>query len=115
MCGGDAEDSIEHYARCNVVQRVAKQIFKFAYPAQLGLNVWLLNTSFIDCDDNDISVGLLIYGVYNAFNTLRYNPVSSEAQAFHCIVQMCKEGAIGDPKCMAHLDNRWQHQITHIC
>jgi len=113
-CGEGAEDSIEHYSRCSTVQRVSKHVFRLAYPPEQALNIWLLNSYYIDCGDNILNVGLLVYGAYNAFNTLRHSPVTDANQAYHCIVQHCKEGALGHPKCMTHLDSRWRQEVAHI-
>jgi len=41
LCGGAAEDSIEHYCRCPVVLKVAFQIFKIHLQAEGALDAWL--------------------------------------------------------------------------
>jgi hypothetical protein len=110
-----AEDSLEHYCRCEVVQKVAKHTFHMSYPADQALNLWSLNSNYVDTEHNMLSVTLLIYGTYNAFNTLRHNPVGDSVQAFHCIVQHCKQGAFGHKICMSHLDSRWKQAMSHIC
>jgi hypothetical protein len=113
-CNATAEDSIEHYCRCEVVHRVARHTFHFSYPDEQGLNLWALNSHFVDIPDNLLSVAMLQYGVYNAFNTLRYAPVGSSQQGFHCIVQHCKQGAFGHTQCMSHLDSRWKQPMTYL-
>jgi hypothetical protein len=111
---GEAEDSLEHYCRCDVVHKVARHIFHISYPDEQGLDLWALNSKFVDNPENMLSVAMLQYGVYNAFNTLRYSPVGSSQQAFHCIVQHCKQGAFGHIPCMTHLDSRWKQTMKYM-
>ena len=113
-CSEGSEDSIEHYCRCEVVHKVARHIFHISYPDEQGPNLWALNSNFLEIPENMLSVAMLQYGVYNAFNTLRYSPVSSSQQAFHCIVQHCKQGAFGHIKCMSHLDSRWKQPMKYM-
>ena len=115
MCRGTAEDSLEHYCRCPVVRRVAEHTFRFSYPAEEALTLWLLNSRWLDSPDNLLSLGLLVYGVYMAYNTIRYHKIGSSDDAFQCIVQHCKQGAFGHPASMSHLDTRWQSPISYIC
>lgn len=114
-CCENAEDSIEHYCRCKVVHRVSKHTLHMEYPSSMGLDVWALNSGWLDSSERLMGVGILIYGVYNAFNTLRYSPVTDSQQGFHCIVQHCKQGALGHAASMSFLDSRWAQPITILC
>ena len=114
-CCDSAEDSIEHYCKCEVVLRVATHTFRINYSLDQALNIWSLRSDFLDNTQNMLSLSLLIYGVYNAFNTLRHNPVVDDRQAFHCIVQHCRQGAFGHGGCMSHLDSRWQQAMKYTC
>ena len=111
-CKQGAEDSIEHYCRCDVVQRVAQHVFRLQYPAELGLDIWSLNSAWLNDDDRLRSIGILVYGTYNAFNTLRHKPIDDPNQAYHCILQHCKQGAFGHDLCMRHLDTRWRQPLS---
>ena len=113
-CCDGAEDSLEHYCRCEVVQKVARHTFHMNYPSDQALNLWSLRSDYVDKEHNMLSVGLLVYGVYNAFNTLRHNPVGDDRQAFHCIVQHCRQGAFGHQRCMEHLDSSWKQSMSYI-
>ena len=114
-CKEGAEDSLEHYCRCPVVLRVARHLFHISYPLELALNIWAINSAWLDRPHMIESLSLLMYGVYMAFNTLRYSRVTDTQQAFHCIIQHCKQGAFGHQECMNHLDSCWHRPVSHIC
>ena len=46
-CGGEAEDSIEHYCRCPVIMRVARHMMHIDYPSSLALDIWILNSGWL--------------------------------------------------------------------
>ena len=115
MCGGQAEDSIEHYCRCPVTMRAARHIMHLSYPAELALDVWVLNSGWWDSEDVARGLGLLMYGCYMAFNSIRCKGVSCSDQAFHCIAQHCRQGAMGNNKCMEFIDTSWQRPMKHVC
>ena len=115
MCGGDAEDSIEHYCRCPVALRVARHVMHIVYPAELALDIWILNSGWLDGDGVLIGISLLVYGCYMAFNTIRRAGVSDSDQAYQCIVQHCRQGAMGNDKCVEYLDKRWQSPMQCVC
>jgi hypothetical protein len=114
-CGGKAEDSLEHYCRCPVVHRVARHLLHIDYPNEIALDLWSLNSSWLDSPHHFRSLAILVYGTYMAFNTSRYNKMPDSQQAFHCIVQHCKQGALGHADCMSHLDSCWKRPMNHIC
>ena len=115
LCKEGAEDSLEHYCRCPVVLSVASHLFHSSYPPELAMNIWALNSAWLDTPHMIRSLSLLIYGVYMAFNTLRYSRVTDTQQAFQCIAQHCKQGAFGHQECMNHLDSCWHRPVSHIC
>ena len=116
MCGGQAEDSFEHYCRCPLVHRVSRNVLHFSYPNEVALDMWLLNSYWLDVDDNFRRAALLVYGLYRAFNTIRNNNgISSAKQAVHCIIQLCRQGALGHNECMKVIDTCWQKPISHVC
>ena len=55
-----------------------------------------------------------MYGAFNAFNSIRYNGISCEEQAYQAIVQHVKQGTNGHTECIRHLDTRWRVQTSHI-
>ena len=114
-CSDSAEDSIEHYCRCPTVLRVARHTFRFCYPVEMGLDMWALNSVWLDEPYNLRSLALLIYGTYNAFNTFRYNPAHNQHDALHCIQQHCKQGTAGHPESIKHHDSCWRKEVAFIC
>ena len=113
-CSETAEDSIEHYCRCPTVLRVAKHVFKFGYPAESGLDLWALNSAWLDDAHNMRSLALLVYGSYNAFNTFRYTPVANDHDAYHGIQQHCKQGTAGHPASIKHIDSMWTREMAFL-
>ena len=87
----------------------------FDYPNESALDIWMLNSSWHDVDSNLRGSGLLAYGCYVAFNTIRRNGITNGEQAFHCIAQHCKQGAMGHNACMKYLDEAWQRPLNHVC
>ena len=115
VCHWDSEDSIEHYCRCPVVLRVAGHMMRLSYPPEMALNIWVLNSSWLDREDELRGISLLIYGCYLAFNSIRIKGISSSDQAFQCIAQHCRQGAMGHSACMSFLDRSWQRPVKHVC
>ena len=114
-CIGGAEDAIEHYCRCPTILRVARHTLKFSYAVQGALDLWALNNSWLDDKDNLRAFALLVYGSFMTFNSCRYAKLSDSNQVFECIVQHCKQGAMGHATCMTFLDRRWQSPVSHMC
>ena len=115
-CSLGSEDSLEHYCRCPVVLRVAKHMFHISYPAEMALDLWTLNSSWLDMShDNLRGLALLVYGTYMSLNTIRHNGISDSTQAFQCIVQYCKLGCGGHSACITFLDTCWSRPMTCIC
>ena len=85
MCGGQAEDSLEHSCSCPLVHRVSRNALHFSYTNEVALDMLLLK---LDVDENFRRAASLAYEVYKAFNTIRNNNgISSVEQAVHCIIQ----------------------------
>ena len=79
------------------------------------MNIWTLNHPWLDADQNLRAYGLMVYGTFNAFNTSRHAKLSDGEQAKMCIIQHCKQGALGHQPSMAFLDQRWKAPVSHIC
>ena len=114
-CCSTAEDSIEHYCRCPVVLRVASRVLRFEYPLEFALNMWVLNSSWLDDPTHLISISLLIYGAYMGFNSISHGRINGPEEAYDLIVQHCKQGTFGHPPTMKHLDGSWARSITYVC
>ena len=105
---------LEHYCRCPAVLRAARHMMHFEYPAELALNIWVLNSYWLDTDDNMRGLGLLVYGAYMAFNSIRSKGISCMEQAIQCISQHIRQGAMGNDLCLRYLDRCWQKPMNHV-
>ena len=111
-CNSRAEDSLEHYCRCPVVMDVANKVCRIGYMSVDALNLWVLNSAWLDIADNLLAIGLLIYGAYMTFNHCRHHPLQSRAQVYDHMVQQCKQGTAGHPHSMKFLDSRGSVVVT---
>jgi len=94
---------------------VARKTFRIDYPPSEALNVWSMNTYWVESSDVMIRVALLIYGSYKAFNVIKHKSISNAQQATECIKQACKYGAVGNDICMDIVDSSWSKPISHLC
>ena len=81
----------------------------------MGLDIWALNSAWLDDLHNLRSLALLIYGAYNAFNTFRYTAVHNDHDAYHGIQQHCKQGTAGHQESIKHLDSCWMEELSYVC
>ena len=115
MCNDTAEDSIEHYCRCPIVMKVAQSYLHVHYPPEEALNVWALNNYWIDRPEILTCIALLIYGVFNAYNSISHHGISCSAQAYNCITQHCKQGVLAHPASARILAFCWQRPLDALC
>ena len=113
-CSSTAEDSIEHYCRCPIVRRVGYRHLKIEYPPEEGLNIWTLNSRWVECRDIMCRVAILVYGTYRAFNSIKHKGISDSQQAQECIVQSCRPGVAGSDKCTRLWDTSWSRPISYM-
>ena len=91
-------------------------MFHFSYPAEMALDLWTLNSSWLDTNHDPLrGLALLVYGAYMALNAIRHNGINDSNQAYHCIVQYCKLGCGGHLACIRYMDTCWSRPMTHIC
>ena len=112
-CSITAEDSLEHYCRCPVVLRVGRNSLRIDYPPQEGLNIWTLNSYWVEREDIMCRLAILVYGTYTAFNSIKHKGISDSQQAHECIVQSCRQGVVGSDKCTQLWDNSWSLPILY--
>ena len=114
-CSSSAKDSVKHYCRCPIVLKAANYVFRISYPPELALDVWTLNTSWVDDEKHLACVGILIYGTYCACNQIRHQGISGAEQAYDCVVQDCKRATAGHTPTMKLLDSAWVRPVSHMC
>ena len=94
---------------------VLKNVLNISYPQADALNVWMLNTGWVESKVVGTCVALLVYGVYNAFNTIKKKGITNSMQAKDCIKQHCKNGVMGHPSSTQILNSCWQRPIKCLC
>ena len=109
-CGGQAEDSIEHYSRCRVVREVADCFLRLGRDITVDLEHFVLAPNdFRGSDDLLSCVAVLIYATYNLTNLLRAKdegPVSKQV-AHKLLKQGCRNAVMGHSDSTTLLPYRW--------
>ena len=106
-CGGDAEDSIEHYCRCPVTKHALERRLNLRQSEYANLHSFLLCNGNIRTLEELTSIALLIYAVYNATNHYRRNALGQDTDVHDAIAQWIREGAKRHGRATRTLDNRW--------
>ena len=112
-CKGGAEDSIEHYPQCPVVQQAIRSQLRVCVPNGRAMSFWMMN----ECPEHDheeflTAYALIIYASYNATNTYRKNGIRDSERALDCVKQFVIQGVRGHEKATQFLDNRYS--LGHI-
>ena len=106
-CGGEAEDSIEHYARCPRVRRVGMQCLRLQND-QINVHTFMLCNPLVKTQQDLISTALLIYAIYRATNCFRHSGIApTENYTNDALEQWTNEGAKGHYISSRTLDSRW--------
>ena len=79
-----------------------------------ALNLWVLNSAWLDSDDNLTLMCVLIYGVYMTFNHCKHSHLQFSQHVFDHMIQQCKQGTAGHPRSMRLLDSRGPASITYV-
>ena len=103
-CGGRAEDSIEHYARCRTVRRFHASSLRI-------VDDWLLprwlGTHDAQVSDDQLLLGALgAYAAYRTTNAARAEGALSEQEAFRALQQSLREavgGHLAAERCLREL------------
>ena len=112
-CSGNSEDSIEHYCKCRITRQVLQRYLHLPQQQYAHLHSFLLCNSHITSTETLTTIALLIYGVYNATNQLRYTPPTTNIDMYDFVVQHIRQGCKGHDKSASTLDNRWHPEPTH--
>jgi hypothetical protein len=111
-CGGDAEDSIEHYARCWRVRQVGRKQFRLRPDDQISLHTFLLCNPHIETQQQLIASALLVYAAYRATNHFRHSSIPAPDVAYDALVQFAREGAVGHQLSARTFDEMWSRCVT---
>ena len=106
-CGGDAQDSIEHYCRCPVTKHAMERKLNMSPSTFAHLHTFLLCNANIRTYGDLTSVALLIYAIYNATNHYRHKPPTQDTDIHDAVAQWLREGAKRHANATKVFDNRW--------
>ena len=105
-CNGNAADSMEHYAYCPVVHRVARARLRITHP--LNLRSFVLLEAPAGDMEALVLHAILVYGTYRATNLYRNSPEPPDPDhAFDALNYYCLEAVRDHPKSAKLLDNCW--------
>lgn len=107
-CGGEAEDSIEHYCCCPAVQDTLRSQLRILIPSCSALSFFMLNETHTDPDTYLTSCALITYAAYNATNYYRNSGTTTYWIARDHLRQVLIQATYGHPKSRAFLDSRWE-------
>ena len=104
-CGGNAEDSVEHYARCQVVLKFHRHMLRIRnFPL---LEAWL-GTQSGNVSDAELALGAIgAYATYVSTNKARHMGRISPNKALRALQQAAREAVSGHERAMTLLDNVW--------
>ena len=109
-CGGQAEDSIEHYVNCTIVRAVAARFLNLK-SHQVNLHTFVFCNPAVTTPQDMTAAALLIYASYTAFNYQRCHVALRESDVYDAMVQWVREGARGHSNATKVLQGRWQQRM----
>ena len=107
-CGGLAEDSIEHYARCRCIRRVADSYLALRGVLEVNIDHFMLTADALEDSHIYTCVATLVYAAYTATNTIRAEgaiPLAADG-TFEMVKQCCRNGVMGHSSSCKILDGR---------
>jgi len=113
-CSGDAEDSIEHYCCCPVIQDTLRHKLRIVVPNGQALSFWMLNERFHAREEYLISSALIVYASYMATNKYRHKGRATYDRAKDALGQFLIQGVAGHAAATAFLDHRWSKPVSHL-
>ena len=109
-CGGNAEDSIEHYCRCPAVLNVLRTQLRIIVTPQRAITFWTM--AFNHSDDVIKCSALSSYAAYKVFNIYRTRGcIKSTATAIDAMKESIIQVAGSNAELGRFLDERWKSQV----
>ena len=109
-CGGNAEDSIEHYCKCAATLEVLRTQLRVSVSPRRAIAFWMMDFS----RDKDMArcSALSSYAAYNMFNIYRTKGIIvSTAVAIDAMRESIIQAACSNAELGRFLDDRWQVQV----
>ena len=113
-CGGNAEDSIEHYCRCDVVAQVFKQKFHIGLAPKRGLSFFCMATPEQRQDDILALSMLGVYAVYMSTNHYRSIGHCNPSEGKNSMGQHIIQGCQGHKRLTKLVQDRWNAPFVNI-
>ena len=104
-CGGQAEDSIERYCRCQTVRAVGANYLRLWGDIDLG--AFVLADARLQDEESLTCVAVLVYATFMATNRFRREGGTSEQVAKDALEQFCRSAVKGHQRSQRVVDNRW--------
>jgi hypothetical protein len=108
-CSGRAEDSIEHYARCQILRDFARRGLNLHFGDDGALADWMMTTSSSDQSNVDkrTLMAVLVYSAYRATNEARAKGRVNEETAKQMLGQYVHEAVRDHAAAMSIVDKCW--------
>ena len=111
-----SEDSIEHYAYCSSVRKLAAQRLRLCCTTQVNIHTFTCTNPLLRTQEQLTRAALLIYSTYRALNHQRQsnNPLQAD-ELYNAMCQWVVEGARGHTRTCQTLAKTWtEHQGTPL-
>ena len=103
-----SEDKIEHYSYCSATRELGRRFLRLNGEYDINLHTFTLTNPLINSEEKLASSALLIYAVYNVFNTLRHDGAQlSATETYNALTQQVREAVKGHAKSMEILKQLW--------
>ena len=108
------QDSIEHYAKCPVVKRLAAQFLHLDPRQFVNLHSFLLVNPLVNTKETLTTIALLVYATYRCTNFQRHaqTPLPPDA-LYDAMTQWVREGVRGHGPSTRVLTRRWIAHDPH--
>ncbi len=106
-CRASAEDCIEHYCCCPVVEKAWYAKLRTRCVSSRRLSAWMLAEGMQDLDEYLTSTALIIYGTYRAFNLYNTSGRTHPDKAYASICQYVNRAVEGHSKASIVLNSVW--------
>ena len=109
-CSDTAEDAIEHYAYCPLVQDLGARYLRLQPRRQVNMHTFMMCNPAVSTEEDLTAAALLVYAAYRAFNHQRHSAPGGATRAFlsDALRQWVREGAMGHSSAMGVMRQRWQ-------
>ena len=103
-----SEDRIEHYCICSTTKELGRRFLRLNGEHDINLHTLTLTNPLINTKERLITSALMIYAVYNVFNTMKHETSQlSAAEVYNALTQQVREAVKGHATSMETLKQLW--------